>query len=47
MADKRTPAFFVDYPVFSVVALDEDEKILLGGGGGSSNTGVPNLLVST
>ena len=41
------PAIFLEYPVFTVVALDEDGKILVGGGGGSSKTGVPNSMVNS
>ena len=35
-----------DYPVYSVVALQEKGTVLLSGGGGASHTGVPNALVN-
>ena len=36
-----------DYPVYSIVALNESGTVLLTGGGGASHTGVPNALVNS
>ena len=35
-----------DYPVYSILALQEKGTVLLAGGGGASHTGVPNALVN-